>query len=110
MYAKRVYYFPTSEWDRRRSRAYIKAKNQAKFRNEIWALTYDEWCEFYPDEASVNLRGRNNTSWCLTRRDPEGAWNRTNTCMLPRLTLLTIKNRRMVNKPHDELFEEARWI
>lgn len=104
------YYYPFSEWDRKRSRAWRKAQAQAKFRGEIFELTYEDWCKFYPDEESVNLRGRNYHSWCLTRYDPEGPWDTKNTCSLPRLTILKIKNRRMKNLPVEHLFEGAEYV
>jgi len=81
--------------------AWQRMRAQAHYRGEAWTLTFDEfqsiWTPYW------HLRGRSNTSYCLTREDPNGAWDKTNTICIPRLDQLrrahefTRKTRRMKN-------------
>lgn len=96
------------EVDRRR--AYSRAKCQADFRFEDWKLTYNDWCEFWPNKDIWNMRGRMGDSLCLTRRDITKPWSRTNCCLLPRTNIIAITNRRNTDLPTEHFWEGAIYL
>lgn len=54
-------------------RAFIQQRNQARWRGEIWYLTFEQWLDLWQDQ--YHLRGRSVTSRCLTRRDYQQPWS-----------------------------------
>lgn len=92
-----------------RKRAYARAKCQAAFRYEDWLLTYKDWCDFWPKERWAQ-RGRAVDNLCLTRRDYQKPWSRTNCCLLPRLNILGITNRRNTDLPTDHFWSAAIYL
>ena len=107
--SKPKYSRPT-EFEQLRRRAWSMFISQCRYRGEVVELEYRDWCEFYPDQASLLRRGRNSDSWCLTRRNEFGAWSRANTCQIPRKDLLWIKNRRMFDLDCEHLYTSARFL
>lgn len=61
-------------FDRDRFYAWHKHRSQANFRKEDYALTFIQWCEFWPNEELWEQRGRERTALVLVRIDPELAW------------------------------------
>lgn len=59
---------------------------QARFRGEDWQLSFEDFQKIWGDQWP--LRGRSNQSLCLTRRDPEQAWDHQNTELVTRLESL----------------------
>lgn len=60
-----------------------RAKAQARFRGEPFLLTFEDfqtkWLGYW------ELRGRGSDDWCLTREDPDGAWEKSNCEVIPRV-------------------------
>jgi hypothetical protein len=56
--------------------AWARAKAQANFRNERWQLSFEDWCELW--EGQWHRRGRVKDTVCLTRRDYDEPWCRSN--------------------------------
>jgi hypothetical protein len=61
---------------------WMKAKAQANFRNEDWQLDFEDFYLMWKDHW--HLRGRDSTSYCMTRLDFCGIWNKTNTVIMTR--------------------------
>lgn len=61
---------------------WLKAKAQANFRGETWKLTFDEFYSLWKDDWSK--RGRKAEDMCMTRNDPNGAWDYKNTLIITR--------------------------
>jgi hypothetical protein len=93
-----------------RLRAYTRAKCQAAFRYEDWELTYADWCDFWPNEQIWAMRGRMGDSLCLTRRDLDKPWSRSNCCLLPRTNIIAITNRRNTSLPTEQFWTEAIYL
>jgi hypothetical protein len=70
--------------------AYLKHRAQAKFRNEHYELTWDDWETLWPDELFLR-RGRRNKDLCIARLDRLDSWN-THNCTV--CTMLEQKARR----------------
>lgn len=60
-----------------------KAKAQAHFRGELWMLTFEDFQHLWL--GRWEQRGRGNADYCMTREDPEGAWERSNVSVIPRI-------------------------
>ena len=73
-----------STFESARRRTYTASRCQARFRNEAWELTFEDWCEFWPTEQEFSRRSRHSNGVCLTREDRQQGWSRTNTIKLPR--------------------------
>lgn len=63
-------------------RVWIQAKNQAQFRGEPWALTFEEFQAIWSERWEH--RGRTRGSYCMTRDDPDQAWDAANTIIITR--------------------------
>lgn len=59
-----------------RYRAWQQQRNQARWRGEIWHLTFEEFLEIWQDRWSQ--RGRLAGDLCLTRRQRHLPWQRDN--------------------------------
>jgi hypothetical protein len=63
-------------------RAYARHHAQARYRNEEWAFTWDIWWRMW--RPMWSLRGRDQTQWCMARRDPDLPWCEDNTLIINR--------------------------
>lgn len=93
-----------------RRKAYARAKCQADFRQEEWQLSYEDYCEFWPDPHIWNQRGRKLESLVLARYDDSRGWNRSNVAQITRSNQLQIKVRRKQGQDYSQYFHEARWL
>lgn len=59
-----------------------RASAQARFRNEGWDLSFEQFYELWKDEW--NNRGRQPDNMCMTRDDYEGAWEIGNVTVVTR--------------------------
>jgi hypothetical protein len=63
-------------------RAWVQQRNQARWREEIWCLTFDQyqllWAELW------HLRGRLSTSYMMTRIDGDLPWSQANSIVITR--------------------------
>ena len=62
--------------------AWARARAQAHFRAETWNITFEQWETLWGDQWSQ--RGRASECLCLSRSDLEGAWDLSNTELIPR--------------------------
>jgi hypothetical protein len=73
--------------------AWRQQKNQAQWRGETWALTFDVWIELWGDLWP--RRGRQVDDYCMTRRDWELPWTRANTHVITRSEHAKMQGRHM---------------
>jgi hypothetical protein len=69
------------------NRWYLMAKAQARFRDEPWDLTFDQYYDFW--RGKIHLRGRKETSMSLTRIDDTQGWTKHNCVMARRRDAIT---------------------
>ena len=93
-----------------RRQAWARSRSQAEYYDQDWQLTYEEFCEFFPDLESFQRRGKGTEDLTLCRYDPEGAWSADNCCLITRYNHLCAKIARRHGKPTDQFFNEAVWI
>lgn len=98
------------EWQARRRLAYLRIKAQAKYRNEPFSLTIEDWREFYPTEESMAQKGRLGKSMVLTRYDYEQGWTRANTIKVCRKICMRAMHNRRMNLEYQHLFKDAEWL
>lgn len=70
---------------------WLRAKAQANFRNEPWELTFEEFYDLWKDDWPN--RGRQPENMCMSRQDPDGAWDATNAMIITRKEHLTNQNK-----------------
>lgn len=68
--------------------AFLRSRAQAKFRNEPWDLTIEQYFEIWNDEDTWNNRGRQADNVCLIRTDPKQPWTMSNVKVVTRLAQL----------------------
>lgn len=61
---------------------WLRQRAQASFRQEPWALTFEEFVDIW--SGSWHLRGRYSEDLCMTREDPDGAWTAQNVRLITR--------------------------
>ena len=81
---------------------WLQMRAQAQYRGEQFLLTFEDFQRLW--QQHWDCRGRGSTDYCLTREDPEGAWDIENTrCVergehLRRQRLFKSKSRRLANE------------
>lgn len=93
-----------------RRKAYSRAKCQADFRQEIWELTYEDFCVFWPNKQRWNQRGRSLENLVLARYDDTAGWTRSNVAQITRSDQLQVKVLRKQGKDYARYFQEALWL
>ena len=63
-------------------RAYVQQRNQARWREETWTLTLEQYQQLWADHWAQ--RGRLSTSYMMTRINADLPWDRTNCCVITR--------------------------
>lgn len=76
--------------------AWLKHRSQARYRDEDYELTWEQWESLWPNELWFR-RGRARTDLCLQRIDPTGAWSMSNCEITTRLEHLRTKRQRELN-------------
>jgi hypothetical protein len=66
----------------KKHRVWIQQKNQAQWRDEIWNISFEEWCEIWAD--LWDKRGRKKNNYCMSRKDWSVSWNKDNVEIIPR--------------------------
>lgn len=61
---------------------WLQQRNQAQWRGELWELSFDDWLTVWGDQ--YEQRGRGAEDFCMTREDPDLAWDKTNAIILTR--------------------------
>lgn len=67
--------------------AWLKHRSQARYRNEEYYLTWDDWESLWTNELWLK-RGKQPDSVCLARIDFTDAWRLDNVEIIPRLQQL----------------------
>lgn len=57
--------------------AWLKHRSQARYRNEDYEITWEEWQTIWPNELFL-LRGRKLYDLCIARIDMDQSWNINN--------------------------------
>lgn len=92
-------------WQSQRRVAFLRNRSQAKFRNESWTLTWEEYCLFWPTEQLFNQRGRLDHELVLTRKDPNLAWSIDNCHIITRgQQIYEMHRRRAINYSNKEKY------
>ena len=68
---------------------YARMKAQAKFRNEPFLITFEEFKALWADKW--DQRGRKSYDYCLSRENPNLPWDNTNTILITRKEQLSTK-------------------
>jgi hypothetical protein len=71
----------TDPWHRQLRYKFLRARAQAKFWNQEWQLTWDEYLEIMRSNTN---HGRDMDNINLCRKDTDGAWSRDNCELIPR--------------------------
>ena len=89
---------------------FSRAKAQANFRNEPWVLTIEEWREFWTRERWP-LRGRTSHAICITRRDTEKSWSRSNCCLVDRFDAIRFAKAKQAGRlPDPDMWANAIYL
>ena len=93
------------QWEHDRRLAWLRFRNQCIWRGEPFELTWEDYCEIWPEQR-FRQRGRANDHLVITRIDREGAWTRSNTCLMTRYQQLLINRRIRSDRPFDEYLRD----
>jgi len=63
--------------------AWHRQRSQAHYRKEEWLLPFEDFQLLWSDHW--HLRGKSNTSYCMSRRDPTEPWQLGNAEVIPRI-------------------------
>lgn len=63
--------------------AFLQMRAQASYRKETFNLTFEDFQLLWKDRW--DMKGRGSDNYCLTRQDPEGAWDLSNVHCILRL-------------------------
>lgn len=63
--------------------AFLQMRAQANYRKESFELTFEDFQRLWSTHWDQKGRGRDH--YCLTREDPKGAWDTSNTVCLLRV-------------------------
>lgn len=63
--------------------AWMQMRAQANYRGEEFLLTLEDFQSLWKDKW--DMKGRSSDSYCLTRNDPDGAWELSNVACIPRI-------------------------
>lgn len=83
---------PYDEYKHSMYHPYLLSRAQANFRGEEFTLSFEEYYELWKEHW--NNRGRQPENMCMTRRDPDGAWDCKNAYIITRKEHLQIQGRR----------------
>lgn len=80
--------------------AFLKHRSQARFRNEPYDLTFDQWQVLWPEELLAQ-RGRFIHSLVITRIDWEQGWSEHNVQIVTKQAQLIIAGQQRKKKRRD---------
>jgi hypothetical protein len=72
--------------------AWMRMKAQADFRGEPWSLSFEEYQELWGEHW--HRKGRGSDEYCMTRQDPDAAWDKDNAVVLRRADSLRLAQTR----------------
>lgn len=53
---------------------YLRAKAQAKFREEFWDLTFDQWWHLWTSSGQWHNKGKAADEYCMLQRNTDLGW------------------------------------
>lgn len=62
---------------------FLRQKSQAVFRGESWTLTFEEFCDLWPDDI-WSLRGNKKHCMCMTMKNHQLGWHKDNVMVVTR--------------------------
>lgn len=71
------------EQNHQQYRAWVQARAQANYRKEVFLLSFEDFQRLW--QAHWHQKGRGRLDYCLTREDPDGAWELSNVECIPRV-------------------------
>jgi hypothetical protein len=91
--------YGTDDYTHESHYAYLKHRSQARFREEEYNLTFEEWHSLWTPETLAR-RGRKVDSLVLTRSDWDSAWDINNVKIVDRKSHLIMsgKNRKRTGR------------
>lgn len=72
-------------FDHARYMPWLKMRAQANYREELWNLSFQDFCTLWHSEHLWLMRGRGREDLMLTRIDSEQAWSLDNCELMTRL-------------------------
>lgn len=87
-------------FDHERHIGYLRMKSQAKYRNEAWDLTMEDFFKIWKDPEVWNNRGRDSDSWALTRKNVHKPWSLKNVQLMRRSDQLNLSKQRTYARRH----------
>jgi hypothetical protein len=82
------------ELEHRQYYVFVQQRNQAQWRGEQWLLEFPQWQQLWSEHW--HQRGRCRDDYCMTRQDPDLAWDIDNTIVVTRLDHCKIHRQRQV--------------
>lgn len=82
--------------------AWLRKKCQAKFRDESWSITIEEWFDLWASSGLWDNRGRHKDSSAMFMIDPEKGWHTWNVEIVnrsKRLSEINSGNPRIKGRP-----------
>jgi hypothetical protein len=70
--------------EHKKYRTFIQQKNQAQWRGEGWAITFEAWKQLWDESGQWENRGRARSCYCMTRRDHLMPWTPDNVVIITR--------------------------
>lgn len=89
--------YPNDTFRQQRHRPYIVSQCQARYLNESWLMTFEEFCTLWT-ESAWRLRGRGATDLVMVRRDYSSPWTLANAELVTRTEALRRQGRRKTSK------------
>ncbi len=76
--------FPDDNFSHERRLSFSRSRAQARFRGEVWELTWEDYKTFWNTEERWNKRGRAPGNLVLTRFNETKPWSKDNSCIITR--------------------------
>lgn len=70
--------------EHRRYRTFVQQRNQARWRDEAWTISFEDWKRIWAESGQWANRGRERGCWCMSRRDWSLPWTTANAAVITR--------------------------
>ena len=77
-------------------KAWLVHKAQARYRNEGYALTFEDWEHHWNQNNAWERRGRDVNDLCMVRIDSDQAWSKENVAVITRHEQLKTHNQKKI--------------
>lgn len=86
--------------------AWSRSHAQARFRNELWELSWEDFLDFW-NEDRWPQRGRTRNNLVMIRKNPDQSWSSSNCCIVDRYTQLLIRTRQQMGLEFQSLIKQG---